>query len=578
MRHWYHGYGVRCALAAAAGLLLAAAFPKPGWAGMAWIAPGLMLFSATGFRGRQAFGIGYAAGLGFWLATLYWILYIPFPGGAVAGWLALSAYIALYQATWVWLCGWWHDRPGPPASLTVSGPADTANEAIGADSPGVSASDLPGLPRGRGDTCPSLFRHPVLWPLLCATLWVALEMIRARLFSGFPWSPLGVSQYQMVPLVQLAAWTGVYGLSFLIVWFSASLLVAGGAVYKQPTHRYAWLGPIALPLMAVLIATAAGTTAVLRAPAPARFLQVALVQPSIPQTLIWDPKENTNRFLKMIELSETALASRPQLLIWPESSVPDGSADLVDLIRREIVRLVQKHKVWLIFGAGDAELRQPPKHPDDYAFFNASILASPEGRFVATYRKQQLVIFGEYVPLVRWLPFMKWFTPVGEGFASGTRPVPFHLPDLGVTASVLICFEDVFPHLARHYAQPDTDFLVNITNDGWFGETAAQWQQAANAVFRAVENHIPLVRCANNGLTCWIDAQGRLHEVYFPDSKDIYSMGFKTASIPLLAKGETRTPTCYRRYGDWFGWTCVAVSVVAGLLTWRRQDRGEALR
>ena len=177
------------------------------------------------------------------------------------------------------------------------------------------------------------------------------------------------------------------------------------------------------------------------------------------------------------------------------------------------------------------------------------------------YQKRRLVIFGEYVPLSRWLPFLKDFTGVQGEFTPGKRPVPFLLPDLKVKTSVLICFEDIFPHLTREYVEEDTDFLLNLTNNGWFGESAAQWQHAASAVFRAVENGLPLVRCANNGLTCWVDPQGRMNEVYFPGTKDIYGVGCKIIRVPVLA-GQKRAPTLYRRYGDWFGWGCVGFSVL----------------
>jgi apolipoprotein N-acyltransferase len=180
---------------------------------------------------------------------------------------------------------------------------------------------------------------------------------------------------------------------------------------------------------------------------------------------------------------------------------------------------------------------------------------------VATYRKRRLVIFGEYVPLARWLPFLRRFTGVGGDFTPGAEFVPFQLSDLKVKTSVLICFEDVFPHSAREHVEADTDFLLNLTNNGWFGESAAQWQHAASAVFRAVENGLPLVRCANNGLTCWVDAVGRLNEVFFPGSSDVYGAGFKIAHVPLLA-GQQRPPTCYRRHGDWFGWTCAGFAVL----------------
>jgi apolipoprotein N-acyltransferase len=532
----WHRYGARCAGAGAAGILLAAAFPKPSLAALAWIAPGLILGAASGFSGRRAFAIGYAGGLAFWLASLYWILLIPFPGGPIAGWLALSAYCALYPATWVWLCGFWRER------LAASRPLFPAREGA----PGAAIAPTGG-------------QSGVLWPLFCAAVWVGLEMIRARLFSGFPWNTLGVSQYEMLPLIQMAAWTGVYGLSFLIVWGSVSLWMAVRALLNQPTDRYAWMGPMALPLMAFVGATAFG---VARLPPPgktARELKVALVQPSFPQTLIWDSNENTNRLQNLLRLSEQALAEKPQLLIWPEAAVPDGDDDFEAWVRRSITNLVRRHKVWMIFGANDYQSRAPAQGARDYDAYNASILVDPAGRFCATYRKQKLVIFGEYIPLARWLPFLKWFTPIGEGFSEGKGPVPFRLRDLPATTSVLICFEDVFPHVARHYAEPDTDFLVNITNDGWFRESAAHWQQAASAVFRAVETGTPLVRCANNGMTCWIDGQGRIRELLSSETRGIYGEGIKLARIPLLAEGETRAPTFYRRYGDLFGWICVGV-------------------
>ena len=104
--------------------------------------------------------------------------------------------------------------------------------------------------------------------------------------------------------------------------------------------------------------------------------------------------------------------------------------------------------------------------------------------------------------------------------------------------------------------------MVNLTNNGWFGESAAQWQHAATAVFRAVENRIPLVRCANNGLTCWVDSAGAMHDVYFPGSTDIYKAGFKIVDVPVLAAGETRVLSFYTRYGDVFGWTCFALTTL----------------
>jgi apolipoprotein N-acyltransferase len=165
---------------------------------------------------------------------------------------------------------------------------------------------------------------------------------------------------------------------------------------------------------------------------------------------------------------------------------------------------------------------------------------------------------------------VKWFTPISSGFTPGDKVVPFELSNLKAKVTTLICFEDMFPHLARGYVEADTDFLVNLTNDGWFGESAEQWQHAAGAVFRAVENGLPLARCCNNGLTCWVDSRGRIREIFRDENGSVYGAGFMTARIPVLAPGETRTPTFYNRHGDWFGWACVGIAGVAVLARIRK--------
>jgi len=171
------------------------------------------------------------------------------------------------------------------------------------------------------------------------------------------------------------------------------------------------------------------------------------------------------------------------------------------------------------------------------------------------------------------VPFFKWFTPVQGGFTPGDRAVQFHIPGLDVQTSVLICFEDIFPARAREYAKADTDFLVNLTNNGWFGESAAQWQHAATAIFRAVENGLPLIRSANNGLSCWVDARGRMRDIFRDASGRVYGPGHMTIEVPLPAAGQTRSPTFYNEHGDIFGSACVAAAALLlslGLLQTRR--------
>lgn len=539
---------------------MAAAYPLPSLAGLGWVAPGLILMSGVGVAGASVFRLGFAAGCARNLAMLYWLLLIPFPAGAVVGWLALSLYLALYPAIWMWIC--WRLFPG--LGVRVRGPEDI------------------GVVGQAGDT--TMLQRQV-WAVSCAAIWVALEMIVARFLSGFPWNLLGVSQYEVLAIVQIASITGVYGISFLMVWFSVALAAGAMLIARRPVQlRLCW-GDLMAPLIAVAGVAGYGTYQLKTLPKAERAIRVGLVQPSIPQTLIWDPAENTNRFHQLLALSERALAEKPDLLIWPEAAVPN-------LLRYEpdayaaITNLLQPHDVWMILGADDAVPRAAvhsgkgtDRTEDDAAlpefdFYNSSFLLSPDGELSAVYRKRRLVIFGEYIPLVRWFPFLKNVLPSGEGFQAGDRPIPFRIPSLNATTSVLICFEDVFPHLAREYVAEDTDFLLNLTNNGWFGESAAQWQHAANAVFRAVENGLPLVRCANNGLTCWVDPFGGMHEVYFDGTQDIYQAGFKMAEIPLWG-GPVRE-TVYRRHGDWFGWGCVVMAgVLAGGAVWPARKRRE---
>jgi apolipoprotein N-acyltransferase len=275
------------------------------------------------------------------------------------------------------------------------------------------------------------------------------------------------------------------------------------------------------------------------------------------------------------------------LLIWPEAAVPVFDKPSF----AAITNLVQAHHVWLIFNADDAVWRPNARNDDDYDVFNAAFLFDPNGSCRGIYHKQKLVIFGEYIPLVRWLPFVKYLTPITGSFAPGDQPVTFEM-DFGVRqrvgalksgdmsphskTSTLICFEDIFPQLARKYVRNDTDFLVNLTNDGWFGHSAEQWQHMANAVFCAVENGVPLVRCANNGLTCWIDSSGRVREIFKDKAGSVYGVGFQTIELPLLQSAENRAPTFYNRHGDLFGWACVAVAVLV-LLRSKKQRRPNLL-
>ena len=383
---------------------------------------------------------------------------------------------------------------------------------------------------------------------------------------------MGSSQYQLTPLLQISSVTGVYGVSFLVVWTSVSLMCATLMLFRPGARRFALGAEVFLPLLAVTIVFATGYHRITHAPQPGRSLRLTVVQPSIPQTMIWNSKSDDERFALLLSLSERALSNETDVLLWPEAAVPF----VTDNVFAAITNLAVQHKLWIIFGADDEQLRPGATNNEDTIYFNAAWLVSPRGQIVENYHKRRLVIFGEYVPLVDWLPFIKWFTPITGGFAAGTNATQFPLRDARVNVAPLICFEDCFPHGAREHVNDDTDLLVNLTNDGWFGEGSEQRQHAANGVFRAIENGLPLVRSCNNGLTCWIDAQGVIRETFTDARGRIYGAGFATFTVPLATSPHPLT--FYTRHGDVFGWACVALMAVVVANNWRCRRAKHTLR
>jgi apolipoprotein N-acyltransferase len=552
----------RFPLAIVAGLLWTAAFPKFGIAGFAWVAPGLIIAAALGTTSGETFRLGYVAGVTHYLTMLYWLLLIPYrwhgiPFGPSLGWLALGAFLALFPATWGWV-----------TTQVLAGEARNGTFA-------AAEAASPGL----GQVLPRNWLLRMGWSLAGAAAWVGLEMLLARVFGGFAWDLLGVSQYRLTPLIQISSITGVYGLSFLAVWVSLSLLSAGVMVIQRPTARSVWVGEVFIPMITVAVLFNLGFQRVRREEPQPRNLKLTLVQPSIPQTLIWDPSNDTLRFNELVSLSEQALSNQVDVLIWPEAAVPKMLRYNKEIFQ-SITNLARRHHVWMIVGSDDAEPRRDSAR-EEADYFNSSFLINPEGELMQRYVKRNLVMFGEYVPLGRWLPFLKYLTPIEGGFTAGTAATPFDLKSLGTRTQVLICFEDTFPHLARDELRPDIDFLVNLTNDGWFGNGAAQWQQAANGLFRAVENHLPLVRCANNGLSCWVDARGVLRDVFVDNTGSVYGKGFLTVDLPLPREGTAHTLTFYTRHGDLFGWSCAAVGLAlpaARLAKRKSKHRHERLK
>ena len=257
------GSAVRYSLAAGGGLLLSAAFPNAGLAGAAWVAPGLILFSALGCGGGRAFRLGFAGGLAHFLSSLYWLLAIPYtfhgiPIAPGAGWFFLSAYCALFPALWVWLC--WRISPSRAGAEIVPAEVEEGSIAEGRSCSWAARQRRPtggvrlepearlyNLCNGGGRFFAAGRMGRGVWFFECALIWVALEMARGRLLTGFPWNFVGASQFKMLPLIQIASVTGVYGVSFLVVWMSVALVSALLALTRKP-QLGAW-GEAGLPLL-----------------------------------------------------------------------------------------------------------------------------------------------------------------------------------------------------------------------------------------------------------------------------------------------------------------------------------------
>jgi apolipoprotein N-acyltransferase len=204
-------------------------------------------------------------------------------------------------------------------------------------------------------------------------------------------------------------------------------------------------------------------------------------------------------------------------------------------------------------------------------FYNSAMLFDTEARLLTTYDKQHLVMFGEYVPLEDVLPFLTAMTPIEASFDAGEGNVVFTLPEPEVPFSVLICFEDTVARLARKAVREGARLLINQTNDAWFEESSASWQHLTHSVLRAVENQVPVVRAANNGVSCGITRFGQVHSVLTDANGSTFVQGLKVVESAIAT--EPLTPTFYTRHGDLLGVAGLGFYAVIGALVWRDPRR-----
>jgi apolipoprotein N-acyltransferase len=405
--------------------------------------------------------------------------------------------------------------------------------------------------KATGSTRLSLAAAPVFW--------VALELAAARITS-VPWDQLGYSQVDNALVNQLAPFTGVYGISFLIVFVNA--LIAVGLLCLHCRHRQI------ASAVGVVLALAASASLFLKPPAPEPTALAVLIQPNLDVSgqSLWSAPgewerhladfarlaaENCKSFIAGIPQTGAPLAAppcnaqHPDLIVWPESPAPFFEDDA--RFQKSIIAIAQVNKAPLVVGNIGMDFS-----PDIGAWrqFNSALVVSADGSRVGRYDKIHLVPFGEYVPFSRLLFFARKLTGKVSRFDRGDERKVFRLN--GHRYGVFICYESVFADEVREFSELGAEVLVNISDDGWYGDTSAPWQHLNMARMRAIENRRWILRDTNNGVTASIDPYGRVRQSIPRHAVD---------ALPA-AYGFNSDVTFYSTHGDVFAWLCVLLSAV----------------
>lgn len=395
-------------------------------------------------------------------------------------------------------------------------------------------------------------------------LWVSVEYLQSNMgFMAFPWGLLAHSQYQYQPIIQIAALAGVYGLSFLIVMVNAALaaliyprLRSTPKSRRSSSRAPSKLAKITLIAPAVLLTAGAFLYGqfVLSRPVAGQKIKVSVIQGNIEQRKKWDPKFGRFIMQTYSDLTNKASAARPDLIVWPEAATQKFIGEDPTLYSR-VKRIGERAGTYLLLGSSSRQ-KFKKEGAKKVELRNSAFLISPEtGSKKQRYDKIGLLPFGEYLPYNGTIPWSWIDIPNTANYSPGTEFTVFEGPtfQFGVT----ICWENIFADLVRQFVKNGAQFIVNITNEAWFGKTAAPYQFVSMSVMRAVENRVFVVRCANTGVSCFIDPHGRIVDrVKDTAGRDLFVQGILTETvIPSDYK------TIYTQYGDWFAWLCILSSL-----------------
>jgi len=526
-------------LAIVSGALLVFAYPKFDLGFITWGALIPLFYAARGQSVRQGFWLGWLAGFVFFFFTFNWISHVT-----SAGWPSLAQFLAVL--TWVWgqavvalLAGYLAIYFGLWGAAVAAATRRFSSGSIGAN-------------------------FAIM--LLLSAAWVTQEWLRGWVITGFPWNKLGDSQHAntgaALGLAQIADITGVYGISFILCLFNLGIVLTVEKFRRD--HGFGRRPHVELfvALGLVLLCWNYGARAVLRYHPGGEPLTVTLIQPNVPQEVKEDKALADLARKQLRELTEAAISvSKPQLILWPETATPEYFRWDKECFQT-ISNAVTRTGAYLMTGSMDLDGYENPKTARAY---NAVFMVQPNLRHQKPYWKMHLVPFGEFVPFERWLPFMKYLTPIPGSFESGTEYTLQRMASPPVNIAPLICFEDTFPYLARNFVKRGATLLVNVTNDGWFKESAGAYQHVACAIFRSIETRTPMIRCANNGLSGYVDTLGRIGKdnyIHGGPKDDIFITGWKTLTVPVSPVNVSQPLTFYVCYGDVFAFACIGLSLL----------------
>jgi apolipoprotein N-acyltransferase len=466
------------------------------------------LARSDGRSARSIFLLGVASGVVYFLGALYWVILVMTTYGGLAWPLAalVGLLLVLYLALFV--------------GLFALGLA----RAVGA------------------------FGVAGVWLAPC--LWVAAEWLRSTVGGGFPWALLGSSQAAVLPVAQVASVAGVFGLSWLVALVSAA--AAAVALSTRTVHR---VGAVATGVL-LLVSAGAGAMrvaggALTRA---GEVVRVGLVQGNVDQNIKWDPAFREAIVKRYIDLSRQTIGAGAGLVVWPETATP-FFFELEPARAEPLRRLAMESRTPFIIGTDEFE---PGRTRALDRIYNAAVLLGPDGRSRGSYRKMQLVPFGEYVPLKRLLFFIGPLVETVGDFSPGAEPVVLDAD--GRRVSVAICYESVYPWLSRAFVARGSQLLATITNDAWFGRSSAAYQHFEQGALRAIEQGRYVIRAANTGISGAVDPYGRTLA-----RTGLFETTALTVDVRLL-----NGRTIYSRAGDVIVWLSLGASVAPFLRRRRR--------